>query len=110
MLIHKVKITPNQITHGPQQFDLDDVTAFVVAGNLNLKGYRRTSNAYCIVARIDREDWLQVLADKMHCAVADFYNRDGTGINDRWRDHYIRCYSKDVLIVSPSVIRKIKSY
>lgn len=104
----KCKITEASITYGPT--DPDEVAAFLVAGELMQKGYRKTSNAYCHVSRIDREDWLQVLAKEMHCAVADFYSRDGFGVRDNWRDHYVRCYSKDTLTVHPLILKKMKTY
>ena len=105
---HKVKITTNDITHGPR--DPDELAAWTTAGELTVQGYRKTSNAYCRVTRIDREDWLDFLAKHMHCAVADFYNRDGSGVSDRWRDHYIRCYSKDNHTVHPLVYQHMGRY
>lgn len=108
MTFHKVKITTDNITYGPK--DPDELTAWTVAGELVNKGYRRTSNAYCMVSRIDRDDWLDVLAKHMRCSVADFYNKDGSGVNDRWRDHYVRCYSKDNLTVHPLIVRQVPSY
>ena len=107
---HKAKISLDQITYGPKTETVDEVTAFTYAGELYNRGYRRTSNAYCHVSRIDREDWLDVLAEKLRCARADFYNRDGSGIADTWRDHYIRCHSKDTLTVHPSILRRIPGY
>lgn len=59
-------------------------------------GYRRTSNAYGLVTRIDRDDWLEVLAVAMRRAPADFILRDGTGrVSPRWEDYYRRTLSKD---------------
>lgn len=72
-------------------------------------GYRKVSNAYCHVSRIDREDWMTVLAKQLRCAVADFYNLDGSGVSGSWCDYYRRTHSKDVLTVSPSIIGKIPS-
>lgn len=106
----KVKITPSDITYGPKDFDLDPTVVFTFAGDLAQQGYRRTSNAFCIISRIDREDWLDVLATSMRTCVANFYNKDGSGVSDRWRDHYVRVYSKDKLTVSPSILRKIPPY
>jgi hypothetical protein len=106
----KCKIFESDITYGPQQFDLDDTHAFLHAGKLQEKGYYKVSNAYCRVARIDRDDWLLVLAKSMNCSVADFYNVDGTGVSNRWRDHYVRCFSEDVLTVSPSIIRRMSTW
>ena len=104
----KIKITNDDINYGPK--DPDELTAMVFAKDLMLKGYRRVSNAYCRVARIDRDDWLDVLAKTMNCSRADFMCVNGFGVKDNWRDHYIRCYSKDVLTVHPKVMRQIKGY
>lgn len=105
---YKFKISRDQITYGPKE--PDELTAMVVADELIQKGYRRTSNAYCMVARIDREDWLTVLAKERRCSVADFYNVDGSGVSDNHRDFYVRSHSKDKLTVAPEVIKLIKPY
>ena len=106
----KVKITLNQITYGPRTTNVDELLAFTIAGELLEKGYRRVSNAYCRVARIDRDDWLDYMATQMKCCVADFYNKDGSGVPDHWRDHYVRCYSTDELVVHPEILYRIRSY
>lgn len=106
----KVKIHPKDITHGPQVFELDELTAMLYAHDLTMQGYRRTSNAYCLLSRIDREDWLEVLARSMNTCVAHFYNLNGSGVSDRWRDHYIRSFSKDKITVSPAIHRKVPGY
>lgn len=104
----KIKVTPDTITFGP--WEPDEFELFLLPAVLIEKGYRRTSRAYSIVSRIDREDWLDVLAEKMNCSRADFYNRNGSGVGDRWRDHYIRCYSADKLTISPALYQKIPGY
>jgi hypothetical protein len=104
----KYKITESDITHGPQ--DPDEFEATVFAHDLMKKGYRRISNAYCRISRIDREDWVDVMAKERHCSRADFYNVNGSGIGDHHRDFYIRTYSEDKLIVHPKIFRKIKGY
>lgn len=76
----KIKIDLDDITWGPQA-EVNETAAFVLAGELMQKGYRRVSNAYCRVARIDREDWLDFLARQRRCSRADFYNVDGSGIS-----------------------------
>ena len=78
----KYKISLSSINYGPKDPELDDLTATTFAYELLQKGYRRTSNAYCLVSRIDRDDWLQVLAKQLNCSVADFYKMDGTGVAD----------------------------
>ena len=92
-------------TNNPSEDEVNNLVDFLIKA-----GYRKTSNAYCIVNRIDRDDWLEVLAECMKCSVANFYKRDGSGVPDGWRDHYIRCYSKDQHIVHPLVIKKIPTY
>ena len=104
----KVKISRDQITYGPKE--PDDETARGIAAELMEQGYRRTSNAYCHVSRIDRDDWLDVLAEHRRCSRADFYNVDGSGIGDNHRDHYVRCFSKDNHTVAPEVIRHVKPW
>jgi len=104
----KCKIREDDITYG--SWDPDDVEATFTAFELMKAGYRKTSNAYCMVGRIDREDWLEVLAKERHCSVADFYNVDGSGVRDSHRDHYIRTFTKDQHTVSPKVLKLMKSY
>lgn len=108
MRMFKTKISVDDITYGSK--DPDEVEAFMIAGELTMKGYRKVSNAYCRVARIDREDWLDVLADQRRCSRADFYNVDGSGVGDQHRDHYVRVFSKDVLTVHPRVMFLMKGY
>ena len=59
------------------------------------RGYRRTSSKYGIVSRIDREDWVMVLAKALRRAPADFYVPGGSTPAANWCDHYRRVYSKD---------------
>ena len=106
----KIKITLDKITYGPSTPEVDKLVAFMHADELMREGYRRTSHAYCHVARIDREDWLTVLAKERHLTVADFYYVDGSGIPDHHRDYYVRVHSKDVLTVHPEIVRLIPSY
>jgi translation initiation factor IF-1 len=88
----------------------DDLTAFLKAGELTQKGYRRISNKYKIVARIDKEDWLDIMAKQMNCSRADFYCVNGGGVKDNWRDHYIRVYSEDKLTVGPEIYKLMKAF
>lgn len=104
----KCKISESDITYGPT--DPDELTAMTVAYQLMKLGYRKTSNAYCMVSRIDRDDWVRVLAEQRRCSEAHFYNVDGSGICDRHRDHYVRVFSKDTLTVHPMVLHKMKGY
>jgi hypothetical protein len=106
----RCKISLDEITYGPKTEEVDDVTVFTISGGLIAQGYRKVSNAFCRVAKIDRDDWVQVLATQLNCAPADFYKMDGSGISDRWRDHYVRMHSKKVLTVHPDIVRKIPSF
>lgn len=105
----RFKVSLDQINFGPKE-EVDKLTALTFAHELMSKGYRRTSSAHCTQTRIDREDWLDVLARALNCARADFYKLDGSGVDDRWRDHYIRCFSKDSVTVHPCVSVLMKTY
>jgi hypothetical protein len=71
------------------------------------RGYRRTSNSYGMVARIDRQDWIEVLVAET------LRNQDVVSIRDNpgsFADFYRRCVSRDVKTVSPSsLVRKFPS-
>ena len=110
MINFKCKIQVKDITYGPKELNMDDIIAWTVAGELTEMGYRKTSNAFCKIARVDREDWLEVMAKERRCCVADFYNMDGTGVSNRHRDAYIRSYSEDGHTVSPAVLRRMQSW
>lgn len=84
-------------------------TTFLTVEQLVAMGYRRVSNAYCHVARIDRPDWLNVLANTLHRLPAEFYAPGEPYPRGMWCDHYRRGYSKDVLTVSREMIGKIPS-
>lgn len=106
MMNHKIK--PEDVTVGT--YDMGEFEARMLAQDLIDKGYRRTSNAYCHVNRIDRDDWLDVLAKERRCSRADFYNQDGSGIGDQHRDYYVRVHSKDQHTVPPIMIRMIPAW
>ena len=78
------------------------------AQELSDQGYCRVSNKYRIVARIDREDWIQWIIDKdnMNITVADFYTKDGD-LSYSWADYYRRVYSRDKIENVPSAIFKL---
>jgi hypothetical protein len=72
-------------------------------------GYRRTSNAFGIVSRIDREDW------KEHMAIRHSPWSLEEGME--WikclgessaEDHYRRCYSKDNIEFGKRLAYKVK--
>ena len=87
----------------------EELEVFLLTGQYLRDGYRCISNKYRIIARIDRDDWLQVMATKMHCSVADYYNMDGSGVADHWKDHYVRVHSTDQISDVPyEVYMRIK--
>jgi len=104
----KVKIRFEDITYGSKE--PTELEAILTATDLMNKGYRRTSNAYCLVSRIDREDWLDILARERYCSRADFYNVDGSGIGASHKDFYVRVHSKDNHTVHPTVLKHIPAY
>ncbi len=107
----KIKIQPHEITYGPKTLEyFDDVTATTFAHSLHLLGYEGVSSAYCRVARIDRNDWRDVLAQQIRTCKADFYNLDGSGISKRWISYYIQTHSEDILVINPSIYKKLKAY
>lgn len=82
---------------------------FKLAKEYHEGGYICISNRYHMIGRPDREDWHIVLAKQMRCAPADFYKRDGSGkLCERWREHYIRCFTKDKLEISEYTYNYLK--
>lgn len=75
------------------------VTRTRSAEELFKRGYYPISNRYTMVARVDREDWVEHLANQSFRSVADFYIRTVDGrlstSTGHWGEHYCRCYSKD---------------
>lgn len=71
------------------------------------QGYRRTSNKYGMVSRIDRPDWIEVLAKELHRAPADFYVPGEPEPSGSWCDYYRRCLSKDTITLHVEVARQI---
>lgn len=76
------------------------------AAELTAKGYRRVSNKYRRLARIDRHDWLNVLGRYIRRPVADFFDCETGKLSASWADHYRRCFSKDVLVDVPEDVFK----
>ena len=79
------------------------------AALLRKQGYLRTSNKYCSLSRIDREDW------NIHMAISHSPWSLDCGL--RWvevlgndaEDHYRRCYSKDKITVSEELSKLVGS-
>lgn len=77
------------------------------AERLTALGYRRTSNKHRMVSRIDRPDWLEVLARSMRRSVAEFCDLDTGEVSPSWCDHYRRVYSEDTMIVEDPEVFKL---
>lgn len=75
---------------------------------LTIAGYRRTSNRYRIVARVDREDWKEHMAAE-HSPWSEEQGLAWVeGLGDSAADFYRRCISTDKLtIASEAEFRKI---
>jgi hypothetical protein len=71
------------------------------AETLSRMGYRRISNKFGMVARIDRPDWLEVMRKKH----PNWENAEVSMI----ADYYRRCVSKDVLTLPLEVSRWVPS-
>jgi hypothetical protein len=82
------------------------VTTDMPAEELIARGYRKTSNAYCAVARIDRPDWIAVVARRTDRPPIEFYDEDGV-VSGMWADYYRRELSKDKHTVSAAVARVV---
>lgn len=74
-----------------------------------LRGYRKVSNKYKLVARIDRPDWIDVLARSMRRSPAEFYVPGESLPAISWCDQYRRVYSKDQLKLSSEEFKKVPS-
>lgn len=72
-------------------------------------GYRRTSHKHCMVSRVDRPDFVQVLARHLRRAPADFYVPGSEKVDGGWCSYYRRVLTKDTLTVSPADIKRFPS-
>lgn len=73
-------------------------------------GYCRISNQYLTVARIDRPDWVEFLADQLMRAPADFIVVSGPEkgkVSGGWCDYYRRTYSHDLVVLEYSEFKKV---
>ena len=81
----------------------------VRVGTLIELGYKGVTIEQGEISRIDREDWIEVLARAMPGSCkADFLVVSGPNTgkpSERWADHYRRVHSKDTLTVSKEDIR-----
>lgn len=79
------------------------------AARLKALGYRRTSNRYRMLSRIDRPDWLLALAEHLRRSPASLYIPDKSHPDGMWCDYYRRVLSKDTIEVSPEVCHLVGS-
>jgi hypothetical protein len=66
-------------------------------------GYRKTSNKYGLVSRLDRPDWAAHLEKETNRAV------DADEIYGQWEDYWRRCRSKDTLEFGAELPRNFPS-
>jgi hypothetical protein len=94
----------------PYKWKAGPPTTKLSAEELTAQGYVKTSNAYGLVARIDRPDWIEFLARHYHRAPADFcvVSAEGLVPAPNWGAHYLR-FSKDEHTVPYDVMRKMPS-
>jgi hypothetical protein len=59
------------------------------------QGYRRVSNKHMRVTRIDRPDWVRILAEHTRRSEAQFYRPGSLHPEGAWADFYRRVLSKD---------------
>jgi hypothetical protein len=77
-------------------------TTAMSAEQLIARGYRKVSNAYGLVARIDREDWKSFLAEKLGLHAAELLEDPA-----HWAALYRSTYSEDVRTVSFETMKRI---
>ena len=71
------------------------------AAELTSRGYRRISNKYGRIARIDRSDWRKQLDHRLRFA--------SESVQACWEDHYRRMYTTDKQDVDPEIARLVPS-
>ena len=87
----------------PQVAALDGMAplGLMTAAELTAAGYRRVSNKYGIVARIDRADWWEEL-EKHFKRNMPFRTEGETG---RWADYYRRNLTEDTQEPGPEIAK-----
>ncbi len=97
--------------HKALNFLVQAAAAEALAGEqmreLAARGYRRISNKHGMLARIDRPDWVDVLAVKLRRAPADFYVPGEALPAANWADFYRRMCSGDVVFVEPAGLARL---
>jgi hypothetical protein len=67
------------------------------------RGYRRISNKHGVVSRIDRADWITVIAQHLNRSPAELYVPGRHHPEPCWNDYYRRVLSKDQLKIGKLV-------
>jgi hypothetical protein len=75
-----------------------------LADRLSHAGYRAISNRHRIVARIDREDWVEWLSRRLRQPAANFYTPGDPEPDGQWCDYYRRTESRDRIVDLPASI------
>lgn len=78
----------------------------IEAKSLMEKGYRRISNKYCLISRVDREDWKELVA-KRFCP---WDQKQGMELVERRKPcggFYRSVISEDKLTVAPEIMALI---
>lgn len=65
------------------------------------RGYRRTSRRHGMVSRIDRPDWIDILAEHLIQPRVELMKRI-RGFPGMWEDYYRRVLSKDTITLNPA--------
>lgn len=75
---------------------------------LAARGYRRVSNRYGTLARVDRSDWLEVLAKNLGRSVAELYDPQTKQPAAHWCDFYRRSHlCNDRIDVEPPALAQL---
>lgn len=85
--------------------------AEVMAANqmavLKARGYRRVSNKHGMLARVDRPDWVEVLARHLKRSPAELYVPGEPEPAAHWADYYRRVLSGDRVDVEPPALARL---
>lgn len=106
-MTYAVWIGEEDITSGPG-FDCSEGEAILMASAYASQGYRIVNTAYCMLARIDCDNWLDILAAAQNRPVTAFCDPGTTDVSDHWHGVYLSHYSHDVITVCPAIIRKMR--
>ena len=73
------------------------------------QGYRRISGKHRMVSRIDRADWVELLANNINRKPEDVHRMVGQSpaAMESWEDYYRRVLSKDRLTIDPTAAKYV---